>query len=73
VFDRRYLPVYLCIAVSAGGLFLVQSLHSMSLTFALLLVACMSFLVFSVARKKLRIAETFPELLKVPLMRVIFA
>ena len=73
VFDRRYLPVYLCIAVSAGGLFLVQSLHSMSLTFALLLVACTSFLVFSVARKKLRIAETFPELLKIPLMRMIFA
>jgi len=40
---------------------------------ALLLVACMSFLVFSVTKKKLRIAETFPELLKVPLMRLIFA
>jgi len=72
-FDRRFLPVYLSIALSAGGLFFVQWFRSMSLYLALLLVACMSFLVFSVTKKKLRIAETFPELLKVPLMRLIFA
>ena len=72
-FDRRYLPVYLSIALSAVGLFVIQSFRSMSLYLALLLVACMSFLVFSVTKKKLRIAETFPELLKVPLMRLIFA
>jgi O-antigen/teichoic acid export membrane protein len=72
-FDRRYLPVYLSIAVGAGGLFFVQLFRSMSLYLALLLVACMSLLVFSVTKKKLRIAETFPELLKFPLMRLIFA
>ena len=72
-FDHRYLPVYLSIALGAGGLFLVQSLRSMSLYLAVLLVASMSFLVFSVTKKTLRIAETFPELLKVPLMRLIFA
>ncbi|HKW62493.1 MAG TPA: flippase [Candidatus Acidoferrum sp.] len=73
VFDRRYLAVYLSIAISAGGLFFVQSLLSMSLFFGLLVVACMSIFVFSVTRKKLRIAETFPELLKMPLMRLILA
>ena len=72
-FDRRYLLVYLSIALGAGGLFFVQSFRPMSLYLAVLLVACMSFLVFSVTKKKLRIAETFPELLKVPLMRLIFA
>lgn len=72
-FDGRYLPVYLSIALSSGGLFFLQTFRSMSLNFALFLVACMSLLVFSVARKRLRIAETFPELLKVPLMRLIFA
>ena len=72
-FDRRYLPVYLSVAVSAGGLFFVRWFGSTSLHFALLLVACMSLFVFSVARKKLPIAETFPELLKMPLMRMIFA
>lgn len=72
-FDRRYVPVYLSIALSAGGLFLVESFRSMSLYSGLLLVACVSFLVFSVTRKKLGIAETFPELLKMPLMRLIFA
>lgn len=72
-FDRRYLPVYLSIALGAGGLFLVQSLRSMSLHLALLLAACVSFVVFSITRKKLRIAETFPELLRMPLLRLIFA
>lgn len=73
VFDRRYLPVYLSIGLSAGGLFFLQTFRSMSLYFAVLLVPCMSFLVFSVTKKKLRIAETFPELLKMPLMRLILA
>jgi O-antigen/teichoic acid export membrane protein len=72
-FDRRYLRVYLSVALGAGGLFLVQSLRSLSLHLALLLAACMSFLVFSITRKKLRIAETFPELLRMPLLRLIFA
>lgn len=71
-FDRRYLPVYLSIAVSAGGIFLVRWFGSPSLHSALLLVGCMSLFVFSVARKQLRIAETFPEILKMPLMRMIF-
>jgi len=72
-FDRRYLPVYLSIALGAGGLFLVQSFGSMSLYRGLLLAACVSFLVFSIARKKLGIAEMFPELLRMPLLRLIFA
>jgi O-antigen/teichoic acid export membrane protein len=72
-FDRRYLSVYLTIALGAGGLFFVQSFRAMSLYLAVLLVACVSLLVFSATKKKLRIAETFPELLKVPLMRLIFA
>ena len=72
-FDRRYLPVYLSIAVSAGGLFFVQSFRSMNVYLALLFVVCMSFLVFSVTKRKLKIAETFPELLKIPLMRMIIA
>lgn len=72
-FDRRYLPVYLSVALGAGGLFFVQSFRSTSLYLALPLVAIMSLLVFSVAKKRLRIGETFPELLKVPLMRLILA
>src|ERR1051325_11151494 len=72
-FDRRYLPVYLSVVLSTGVMFFVQSFRSMSLYFAMPLVACMSFLVFSVSKKKLRIGETFPELLKVPLIRLILA
>lgn len=66
---RKQIRGYLSIALGAGGLFLVQSFRSMSLNFGVLLVACMSFVVFSVTKKKFRIAETFPELLRLPFMR----
>src|SRR5258708_7578905 len=49
VFDRRYLTIYLTIALGACGLFLV-----------------------GVAKKKLNFAESFPELLRLPFMRLIF-
>jgi O-antigen/teichoic acid export membrane protein len=70
-FDRRYLPVYLSITLGASGLFFLQLFRSMSMYVALPAVACVSFLVFSVTRRKLRVAETFPELLKMRLMRLI--
>lgn len=73
IFDRRYLPVYLSIALSAGGLFLVQWFQSMSFYVALFLVSGMSLLILSMTKKKLKIAEMFPELLKMPLMRLILA
>jgi len=36
------------------------------------MVACVSVCVLAVAKKKLSIAESFPELLRLPLMRLIF-
>ena len=72
VFDRRYLLVYLTIALGAGGLFFVSSLTSLSFFALLPYAACVSLCVFAVAKKKLSIAETFPELLRLPFMRLIF-
>jgi O-antigen/teichoic acid export membrane protein len=72
VFDRRYLLVYLTIALGACGLFFVSSLTSFSFFALLPSAACVSLCVFAVAKKKLSIAETFPELLRLPFMRLIF-
>jgi O-antigen/teichoic acid export membrane protein len=72
IFDRRYVSVYLTIALGAGGLFFVSSVTSLSFFALLPYAACVSLCVFGVAKKKLSIAETFPELLRLPFMRLIF-
>jgi O-antigen/teichoic acid export membrane protein len=71
-FDRRYLSVYLTIASAACGLFLVGWFSSLSLYALLSLAACVSLCVFALAKKKLSIVQTFPELLRLPFMRLIF-
>jgi O-antigen/teichoic acid export membrane protein len=71
--DRRYLSVYLIIALCAFGLFFVGSLTSLHFYVLLPLAACVSLGVFALTKKKLSVVETFPELLRVPFMRLIFA
>jgi hypothetical protein len=71
-FDRRYLSVYLTIALGACGLLFVSSFTSLSFYALLPFAACVSLCVFAVAKKNLSIAETFPELLRLPFMRLIF-
>jgi O-antigen/teichoic acid export membrane protein len=70
-FDRRYLSVYLAIVLAAAGLFLIEFYRPVSFYLALPLAGCASLLVFAVAKKKLTITETFPELLSLPFMRLI--
>jgi O-antigen/teichoic acid export membrane protein len=70
-FDRRYLPVYVTIASGALGLLLLQLLVTMSFYVALPLAGCVSLLVAAVTKKRLRIAQIFPELLRLPFMRLI--
>lgn len=72
-FDRRYLSVYLTIALGACGLFLAGFLTSLSLYVLLPVAACVSLAVFTLTKGKLNIAETFPELLRLPFMRLVFA
>ncbi len=72
VFDRRYLTIYLTIALGACGLFLVGSLTSLSFYALLPIATCVSLCVLAVAKKKLNFAESFPELLRLPFMRLIF-
>jgi O-antigen/teichoic acid export membrane protein len=70
-FDRRYFSIYLTIALGASGLLVIQSFMSLSLYVALPLVACISMMVLTVAKKKLNILETFPELLSLPFTRLL--
>lgn len=69
--DRHYFSVYLMIATGASGLLLFQSFASLPLYLALPVAACVSLLVLAVAKKKLNILETFPELLGLPFSRLI--
>ena len=73
VLDRRYLSVYLNIALCSCGLFFVGSLTTLNFYVLFPLAACASLCVFALAKKKLSVAETFPELLRSPFMRMIFA
>lgn len=73
VVDRRYLSVYSTIALSACGLFFAGFFTSLSLYTLLPVAACVSLVVFARTKKKLNIAETFPELLRIPFMRFVFA
>ena len=70
-FDGRYLPIHLTIASGALGLLLFEWLTSLSFYLALPIAATVSLLVAAVTKKKLSIAQTFPELLRLPFMRLL--
>ena len=72
-FDRRYASIYLTVALSALGLLCVQNFTSMSLYVALPLAAVVSLCVVAITKRKLRITETFPELLSLPFARLLLS
>jgi O-antigen/teichoic acid export membrane protein len=69
VFDRHYLPFYLIIAGSAVALFLITLVFAENIYIAVPLVALASIFVIRMCKDKLKVEETFPELLKLPLMK----
>ncbi|HZM15512.1 MAG TPA: oligosaccharide flippase family protein [Candidatus Krumholzibacteria bacterium] len=66
-FEWRYLPVYIVIVIGALGLFLAQLVID---NFFILLpaAALVSFLVLAFTKHELAIKDTFPELLKLPIV-----
>ncbi|MBD0282188.1 MAG: polysaccharide biosynthesis C-terminal domain-containing protein, partial [Thermoleophilaceae bacterium] len=71
-FGLDYAPIYLTIAVTALALLAAQAVvERAAVSFALAGVAAV--LVLLVSRRMLRVHETFPELLRVPLLRRVFA
>jgi O-antigen/teichoic acid export membrane protein len=73
LFDRQYAPFYLALLVAASGLLLVGFFTPPNIFIAAASAVSVSLLVLALCRKKLRVAETFPELVRLPLMRLIFA
>ena len=73
LFDRQYALFYLMLLLAATGLVLVGFFAPLNIYIAAALAVSMSLLVLVMSKKKLRVAETFPELVRLPLMRMIFA
>lgn len=69
VFEPRYLGLYLSIAVGAAGLLLVQVFASPSFVVGFLLAAAVSLGVLLVNRRALQVGQTFPELMRFPIVR----
>lgn len=69
LFDRRYFRVYVIISLSALGLLLIQAITSAPVYVSIALAGLASFLVIRLNRRLLNVEETFPELLRLPLMR----
>jgi O-antigen/teichoic acid export membrane protein len=72
VFDRRYLRVYATIACAAASVALVEHELQLELLAALPFALAASVLVLRLNRRSLAVAETFPELRRLPLARRIF-
>lgn len=71
LFDRRYVPVYATIVVSAAALFLIDLIIDPPLIVGMVLVGITSILVLVIGRSHLRLNETFPELARLPIIRSI--
>jgi O-antigen/teichoic acid export membrane protein len=69
IFDRQYLPFYLIITGCALGLLLFTVLFGDNFYLAVPLVVLASLFVIRMCKDKLRVEETFPELLKLPFMK----
>ncbi|MFQ5629291.1 MAG: oligosaccharide flippase family protein, partial [bacterium] len=68
LFDKKYLGFYLLILFSSFGLFAVQFFIGGNIFIALGLAGAISLVVLMVSKKRLNVAENFPELLKLPVV-----
>lgn len=69
MFDRDYGIVYLAIVLIAAPMFVLAVVFRPSVVVAVPMVAIGGLAVLLVGRRRLRVATTFPELLRLPLMR----
>jgi O-antigen/teichoic acid export membrane protein len=69
VFDRRYLGVYVTIALAALALAVNQLLLHPGLLVGVVMTAVVSALVLLATRRTLAVAELFPEVLRLPFAR----
>ena len=72
LFDRRYLRVYVTIAVAALALLVVQSMTSAPVYVSIVLAVVASLAIFRLNREALNVEQTFPEVLRLPLAPWLF-
>jgi O-antigen/teichoic acid export membrane protein len=72
VFDWQYLRIYLVVSASALALWLIQFTVAPPLAVGLTLAGLASAFLLGVSHRQLRIAETFPELQRIPFARRLF-
>ena len=70
-FEPRYLRVYVVIALSAVACYAFQSIVDAPLAVGLAVAAALSLVVLLVSREQLRMAQTFPELMRLPFARLL--
>jgi O-antigen/teichoic acid export membrane protein len=71
LFERSYLPVYGSVVGATAGLLAVHLVLSPPLPEGLALVLVAALVVFVLGRSALDVAESFPELLRLPLIRLL--
>lgn len=72
-FDARYTSVYLMIGLCSSALFIFDVLTPDYVYTSLAFAVVVSFVVVLVSKNILKVGETFPEILRVPLVRKLFA
>jgi O-antigen/teichoic acid export membrane protein len=70
-FEPRYLRVYVVIVLSAVACYAFQSIVHPPLPVGLAVAAALSLVVLLVSREQLRMAQTFPELMRLPFARLL--
>lgn len=68
-FDKQTLPVIYIIMISSIGLFFIQFYASLPIFVLIPLAIIASILIFKFCEKKLKVEETFPEILRLPLIK----
>lgn len=72
LFDWKYLRTYVSIIIASGGLLVLEILVNPPVIIGLPLAALVSLIVLLVNRSVLDVANTFPELMQLPLMKHVF-
>jgi O-antigen/teichoic acid export membrane protein len=73
IFDWHYFSYYLVITFAALGLFFCQRYLTDNIFILVGLVGMVSLAVLKLTQSKLNVNETFPEIMKLPLMKYIFS
>jgi len=73
LFQWRYLKVYLSVVMSTLALFALRAFLHPPVLLMVLLVALTTLLLFRINRRSLNVADTFPELGRVPILRTVLA